>query len=316
MIFGKLLKTGSIALSGVLIGGIVTYSSQKLEIVDGVEQIANAGISAKKQASDLEVVKTELEKNVGELKIDIDDKVAQIGTLTTEKGNLEIEKTKLEGEKKELEDKGIADTKIIEELGTQISQLTTRIDDSEEQLRTAKLDLQELTTTLETKNARITELEESMKNYDLFIADMYTSWGRQVEELNGEIKNSTETINAKDAQIVDLKAKLKEANLTAEENENLKAQIEALTAEKSQIERDLQAQTEEVDRLTIALNGKDTEIGGLKDKLTNLTTQWEDLYKTLGRTTDDANSKIEEANGDQEAIMDAIKDAKVELGLE
>ena len=39
MVLGKLAKTGTILLSGVLLGSLLNYNSQKTEIVDGINNI-------------------------------------------------------------------------------------------------------------------------------------------------------------------------------------------------------------------------------------------------------------------------------------
>ena len=61
MVLEKLAKTGTILLSGVLLGSLLNYNSQKTEIVDGINNIKSTAIQYKGEVSNLKSQKDRLE---------------------------------------------------------------------------------------------------------------------------------------------------------------------------------------------------------------------------------------------------------------
>lgn len=47
MILGKLAKTGALVASGILIGGLLSYNSEKTKIINGIDYLKNTAIEAK-----------------------------------------------------------------------------------------------------------------------------------------------------------------------------------------------------------------------------------------------------------------------------
>ena len=41
MILGKLAKTGALVASGILIGGLLSYNSEKTKIINGIDYLKN-----------------------------------------------------------------------------------------------------------------------------------------------------------------------------------------------------------------------------------------------------------------------------------
>ena len=67
MALKKLLKTGSLVLTGTLLGGLLAYNSQKPEIVQGIDDIKTMAIDAKDEARNLTTQKESLEREIIEL---------------------------------------------------------------------------------------------------------------------------------------------------------------------------------------------------------------------------------------------------------
>ena len=67
MALRKIVKTGSLVLTGTLIGGLLAYNSQKPEIVQGIDDIKTMAIDAKDEARALTTQKESLEREIIEL---------------------------------------------------------------------------------------------------------------------------------------------------------------------------------------------------------------------------------------------------------
>ena len=51
MILGKLAKTGALVASDILIGGLLSYNSEKTKIINGIDYLKNTAIEAKNEVS-------------------------------------------------------------------------------------------------------------------------------------------------------------------------------------------------------------------------------------------------------------------------
>lgn len=315
MIFGKLLKTGSVALTGVLIGGMVTYSSQKPEIVEGVNKIAQAGVAAKNEVVSLEQTKGNLEQDITNLKLSIKEKEAEVEKLGQDITSLTTQRNELAEEKTKLEAQAGLDTVRIQELGGKIKDLDDKIIEAQNKLDAANLDVKNLNIQLEAKDNTIKDLEKTIEWKDIAIQDVYENWGREVKKLNGKIDGYIASIDKKEGEITALKAQLDNLELTKAENETLKGEITRLENEKAELVNAVDAEKAEVARIQAVLNEKDAEITGLTADLDNKTRLIDELYNNWGKTFNDANSRVEQANQDQDEIMKAIESAKDQLEL-
>lgn len=316
MVLGKLLKTGSVALTGVLIGGMVTYSSQKPQIVEGVNQIAQAGVEAKTKVVSLEETKGNLEQDISNLKLSIKNKEAEVERLGKDITSLTTQKNKLAEEKTKLEAQAGLDTVKIQELDDKIKDLGDKIIEAQNKLDAANLDVQNLNIQLEAKDNTIKDLEKTIEWKDIAMQDMYKSWGREVDKLNGDIDGYIKTIGQKDTEIKTLKAQLDSLELTEAENEKLNGEITRLKDEKAELAKAVETEQAEVKRIQAILDEQNDTIEGLTTDLDNKTKLIDELYNNWGKTFNDANSRVEQANQDQDEIMNAIESAKDKLELD
>lgn len=316
MVLGKLLKTGSVALTGVLIGGMVTYSSQKPQIVEGVNQIAQAGVEAKTKVVSLEETKGNLEQDISNLKLSIEKKEAEVEKLGKDIISLTTQKNELAEEKTRLEAQAGIDTEKIKELDGKIKDLDDKIIEAQNKLDAANLDVQNLNIQLKAKDNTIKDLKQTIEWKDIAMQDMYTSWGREVDKLNGDIDGYIASIGKKDSEIIALKAQLKDLELTKAENERLQGEITRIEGEKAELAKAVEAEQAEVKRIQAILDEQNDEIEGLTTDLDNKTRLIDELYNNWGKTFNDANSRVEQANQDQDEIMKAIESAKDQLELD
>lgn len=315
MIFGKLLKTGSVALTGVLIGGMVTYSSQKPEIVEGVNKIAQAGVEAKNQVVSLEQTKGNLEQDISNLKLSIEKKEAEVEKLGKDITSLTTQRNELEEEKTRLEAQAGVDANKIQELANQIEDLDETIIKVQGKLDAANLDVENLNIQITAKDTTIKGLKQTIEWKDIAMQDIYTSWGREVDKLNGDIDGYIASIGEKDSEIIALKAQLKDLELTEAENKRLNGEITRLEGEKAELAKAVEAEQAEVKRIQTILDEQNDTIEGLVIDLDNKTRLIDELYNNWGKTFNDANSRVEQANQDQDEIMKAIESAKDQLEL-
>ena len=108
MALGKLLKGGSLVLAGALVGGILSYNSEKTKIVAGIDDISKMAIEYKTQAKNLSTDKGKLEESIAALETQIE--------------NLKTEKEKLENQ-------SISDANKIDELDKLIKEKNAKIEE-------------------------------------------------------------------------------------------------------------------------------------------------------------------------------------------
>ena len=62
MILGKLAKTGALVASVILIGGLLSYNSEKTKIINGIDYLKNTAIEAKNEVSQVTAQRDKLKE--------------------------------------------------------------------------------------------------------------------------------------------------------------------------------------------------------------------------------------------------------------
>ena len=174
MALGKLLKGGSLVLAGALVGGLLSYSSKKTEIVAGIDDIANTAIVYKTQAKKLSTDKEDLEKSIDALK-------TQIKNLTTEK--------------EKLENQSISDANKINELTAKIEEKDAKIKELNNMIAFKDMLLQttyEEAMRLEDKVADLTKQLEASKNDSQLLLDKANE---EIEKANQDQLDILDAVN-------------------------------------------------------------------------------------------------------------------------
>lgn len=68
MILGKLAKTGALVASGILIGGLLSYNSEKTKIINGIDYLKNTAIEAKNEVSQVTAQRDKLKEDLEKVK--------------------------------------------------------------------------------------------------------------------------------------------------------------------------------------------------------------------------------------------------------
>ena len=68
MILGKLAKTGALVASGILIGGLLSYNSEKTKIINGIDYLKNTAIEAKNEVSQVTAQRDKLKEALEKVK--------------------------------------------------------------------------------------------------------------------------------------------------------------------------------------------------------------------------------------------------------
>ena len=173
MVLGKLLKDGSLVLAGVLVGGLLSYNSQKSEIIEGINDISELAIDYKTQTKELTSQKETLKETINTLE-------EQIENLTTEVEKLVSEKTILEQEKAELEKQANIDSERMVELIAEIERLTKENDEL----------IAEIERLTKEKEAEIARLNDLIAFKDTLLQTTY----EKAMELEGRVEDLTKQL--------------------------------------------------------------------------------------------------------------------------
>ena len=68
MILGKLAKTGALVASGILIGGLLSYNSEKTKIINGIDYLKNTAIEDKNEVSQVTAQRDKLKEDLEKVK--------------------------------------------------------------------------------------------------------------------------------------------------------------------------------------------------------------------------------------------------------
>ena len=81
MILGKLAKTGALVASGILIGGLLSYNSEKTKIINGIDYLKNTAIEAKNEVSQVTAQRDKLKEDLEKVKSQLEEKKEKVEEL-------------------------------------------------------------------------------------------------------------------------------------------------------------------------------------------------------------------------------------------
>ena len=164
MALGKLVKGGSLVLAGALLGGLLSYNSEKTKIVAGINDISNTAIEYKTQAKNLSTDKEDLEKEVAKLTTSLNSEKETVKELTENMTRIESEKAALEERLENLVSQGNADAAEIAKLKAEIQELKDMIAFKDMLLQTTYERAMELEEQVEDLTKQLEEAQKDSKN--------------------------------------------------------------------------------------------------------------------------------------------------------
>ena len=96
MILGKVIKAGALVTSGILIGGLLSYNSEKTGIIDGINLLKNMVIEARHEVNEVTIQRDKLKEDLEKVKSDLEDKKSKVEELTTERDTYKNRVSELE----------------------------------------------------------------------------------------------------------------------------------------------------------------------------------------------------------------------------
>ena len=73
MILGKIIRSGGLVASGVLLGSLLSYNSEKTEIFSGIESLKTSAIEAKSNEAKILEQKKKLEQSLTDLTTNLEN---------------------------------------------------------------------------------------------------------------------------------------------------------------------------------------------------------------------------------------------------
>ncbi|MDO5011868.1 MAG: hypothetical protein Q4E31_13660, partial [Intestinibacter bartlettii] len=68
----KVIKAGALVTSGILIGGLLSYNSEKTDILKGIDSLKNMAIEAKDELDRVTTQRDELKSDIEKLKSELE----------------------------------------------------------------------------------------------------------------------------------------------------------------------------------------------------------------------------------------------------
>ena len=165
MLLGKVIKTGALIASGVLIGGLLSYNSEKTDIIKGIDSLKNIAIEAKDEATQATAERDKLKEDVEKLKSDLEKAKTKVEELTTERDTYKDRVLELEEQLNNTTSKDEA-----EELRNEIKRLEKIIQDLNNKIASQENTINDLTSSIESAQAEIQRLNDLIAFKDeLFI---------------------------------------------------------------------------------------------------------------------------------------------------
>lgn len=96
MILGKLAKTGALVASDILIGGLLSYNSEKTKIINGIDYLKNTAIEAKNEVSQVTAQRDKLKEDLEKVKSQLEEKKEKVEELTDERDSYKNRVSELE----------------------------------------------------------------------------------------------------------------------------------------------------------------------------------------------------------------------------
>ena len=186
MILGKLAKTGALVASGILIGGLLSYNSEKTKIINGIDYLKNTAIEAKNEVSQVTAQRDKLKEDLEKVKSELEYK----------------------NRVSELEEqlKNTVSKEDSDELKNEIKRLNQTIRDLETELSDLRNEMTELEKTLQTSQAEINRLNDLIALKD----KLYTQTYIKAMEYEDKIEELKEALKVKEATISRLEQELEE----------------------------------------------------------------------------------------------------------
>ena len=199
MILGKLAKTGALVASGILIGGLLSYNSEKTKIINGIDYLKNTAIEAKNEVSQVTAQRDKLKEDLEKVKSELEEKKEKVEELTDERDSYKNRVSELEEQLKNTVSKEDSD-----ELKNEIKRLNQTIRDLETELSDLRNEMTELEKTLQTSQSEINRLNDLIALKD----KLYTQTYMKAMEYEDKIEELKEALKVKEATISMLEQEL------------------------------------------------------------------------------------------------------------
>ena len=204
MLLGKVIKTGALIASGVLIGGLLSYNSEKTDIIKGIDSLKNIAIEAKDEATQATAERDKLKEDVEKLKSDLEKAKTKVEELTTERDTYKDRVLELEEQLNNTTSKDEA-----EELRNEIKRLEKVIQDLNNQIESQENTINDLTSSIETAQAEIQRLNDLIAFKDMLYIQTYEKaieYENKIEELEEVLKEKDAIKNKKNvSRLFDIK---------------------------------------------------------------------------------------------------------------
>lgn len=155
MILGKIIRSGGLVASGVLLGSLLSYNSEKTEIFSGIESLKTSAIEAKSNEAKILEQKKKLEQSLTDLTTNLENAREKIEVLTTERDSYKERIERLEAEVNSLLAEGSK-----EDLKNEIKKLTSIVEGLDAKINAQEILISDLTNSIETKQNEIDRLND------------------------------------------------------------------------------------------------------------------------------------------------------------
>ena len=315
MILGKIIRSGGLVASGVLLGSLLSYNSEKTEIFSGIESLKTSAIEAKSNEAKILEQKKKLEQSLTDLTTNLENAREKIEVLTIERDSYKERIERLEAEVNSLLAEGSK-----EDLKNEIKKLTSIVEGLDAKINAQEILISDLTNSIETKQNEIDRLNDLIAFKDKLYVQTYM----KAIEYEEQIEDLREIINSKDKVIERLQSELDKlqsnnSNIDSENStlksqiENLNEQINALNREKSQLESTIETLNTIVSQLKSDYANMSEKYNASQQELNDLRSEMNDSQNESNTLLNKANAEIKKANQDQNDILEAIENAKEEI---
>ena len=201
MILGKIIRSGGLVASGVLLGGLLSYNSEKTEIFSGIESLKTSAIEAKSNEAKILEQKKKLEQSLTDLTTNLENAREKIEVLTIERDSYKERIERLEAEVNSLLAEGSK-----EDLKNEIKKLTSIVEGLDAKINAQEILISDLTNSIETKQNEIDRLNDLIAFKDKLYVQTYM----KAIEYEEQIEDLREIINSKDKVIERLQSGIRQ----------------------------------------------------------------------------------------------------------
>lgn len=277
---------------------------------------------------------SETNKQIEELKNQIETVKKQIEDLKNEQKSIEVKVTDAEKAKADAETNLQDKTKELEEANKKIADLEEKLKNAQAGDPADKETIKTLQGELETEKAKVQDLENKVKELEEKVATLENDKKDLESKLataDGKIKELEQQVSDKDAKIAELEAQIAEKDKAiAEKDKQIKSleaekqakedKINDLTAELEKAKADLEQAGADKDKLNARIVELEAEITRLKAENENLTAEIEKLKAEIealkgqvadrDKTIADKDNTIADLNKKAEDLQKEIDDLK------